>query len=61
MIDSELASYQGLVDQSDKGPIKSRLYDIIDANRDGKITPAEIRAALAKPWHAQFIAQLRKL
>lgn len=58
LIDSELASYQGLVDQSDKGSIKSRLYDIIDANRDGKITPAEIRAALAKPWHAQSISQL---
>lgn len=54
----EKASYQGAIDQSDKGPVRSRLYDIIDTNRDGKMTSEEIQAALKKPWHAQSISQL---
>lgn len=58
LTDSELASYRGLIDQSDKGPVKSRLYEIIDTNRDGQITHGEIKAAIQKPWHAQSIAQL---
>lgn len=56
--DDEKASYQGAIDQSDKGPVRSRLYDIIDTNRDGKMTSEEIQAALEKPWHAQSISQL---
>lgn len=58
LTDAELASYRGLIDQSDKGPVKSRLYDIIDTNRDGDLTDGEIKAAIQKPWHAQSIAQL---
>ncbi|MNQ63945.1 hypothetical protein D3C85_783450 [compost metagenome] len=58
LIDSERASYQGMIDQSDKGPVKQRLYAILDGNGDQKITPDEIRTALGKPWHAQSIAQL---
>lgn len=56
--DDEKTSYQGAIDQSDKGPVRSRLYDIIDTNRDGKMTSEEIQAAPAKPWHAQSISQL---
>ncbi|SDR76265.1 hypothetical protein [Pseudomonas oryzae] len=56
--DDEKVSYQGAIDQSDKGPVRSRLYDIIDTNRNGKMTSEEIRAALEKPWHAQSISQL---
>ncbi len=56
--DNEKASYQGAIDQSDNGPVRSRLYDIIDTNRDGKMTSEEIQAALEKPWHAQSISQL---
>lgn len=56
--DDEKASYQGVIDQSDKGPVRTRLYDIIDSNRDGKMTSKEIQAALEKPWHAQSISQL---
>ena len=58
LIDSERASYQGMIDQSDKGPVKQRLYAILDGNGDQKITPEEIRTALGKPWNAQSIAQL---
>jgi len=56
--DSERASYQGVIDQTDKGPIKQRLISILDSNTDKKITAEEVRAALGKPWHAQSIAQL---
>ena len=56
--DEEKVSYRSLIDQSDNGPVRSRLYDLIDANRDGQMTSDEIRAALAKPWHAQSISQL---
>ena len=34
--DDEKASYQGVVDLADKGPVRSRLYDIIDTNRDAR-------------------------
>jgi hypothetical protein len=56
--EDEQASYQGAIDQSDKGPVRNRLYDIIDTNRDGKMTAEEVKAALEKPWHAQSISQL---
>lgn len=58
LTDEERANYRALVSQEDQGPVKSRLYDIIDTNRDNKLTATEIRNALAKPWHAQSIAQL---
>lgn len=58
LTEDEKASYQGAIDQSDNGPVRSRLYDIIDTNRDGKMTSEEIQAALAKPWHAQSLSQL---
>ena len=58
LTDAERASYGGLIDKADKGPIKSRLVDIIDTNRDGALSTEEIHAALQKPWHAQSIAQL---
>ena len=58
LTDSERASYKGMIDQSDKGPVKQRLYAILDGNGDQKITPEEISTALSKPWHAQSIAQL---
>lgn len=40
------------------GPVKERLYDIIDADQNDKLTVAEIVGALGKPWHAQSISQL---
>jgi len=56
--DSERASYRSMIDQSDTGPIKQRLHDIFDSNKDRKITTEEIRVSLDKPWHAQSMAQL---
>ncbi len=50
--------FRPLADKDDKGPMKSRLYDIIDRNRDGKMTAVELQAALRLPAHAQAISQL---
>ncbi|WP_236200010.1 glycoside hydrolase family 19 protein [Pseudomonas pseudonitroreducens] len=56
------------IDASDKGPVKTRLYDIIDRDRNdkgsdeggrnGKITATEMRDAIRVPAYAQSIAQL---
>ncbi|MBT8769597.1 SH3 domain-containing protein, partial [Metapseudomonas boanensis] len=45
-------------DASDKAPLKSRLYDLIDRDRNGKITADEMVAAISMPASAQSIAQL---
>ena len=56
------ADYQAQISTADHGPVKARLYDIIDGadgtTHDDKLSTTEIRAALAKPWHAQSISQL---
>ncbi|WP_324711338.1 SH3 domain-containing protein [Pseudomonas citronellolis] len=56
--DGEKTNYQAQINQGDSGPIKERLYDIIDTNNDEKLTPEEIRNAIGKPWHAQSISRL---
>jgi predicted chitinase len=50
--------YRPLADKDDKGPMKSRLYEIIDRDRNGKMTAEELQAALRLPAHAQAISQL---
>lgn len=56
--DEEKPNYQAQIDLADKGPIRSRLYDLIDHDGDGKLTPHEIAAALRKPWIAQSFSRL---
>ena len=60
--EAELPDYQAQISTADSGPIKTRLYDIIDGadgtTLDEKLSVAEIRAALSKLWHAQSISQL---
>ncbi|WP_242671616.1 hypothetical protein [Azotobacter chroococcum] len=56
--DEEKPNYQAQIDLADKGPIRSRLHDLIDRDGDGKLAPHEIAAALRKPWFAQSLAQL---
>jgi len=56
--DQQLPRYSGIADSVDQGPIKTRLYDIIDRNRDGQITASELQAALRLPAHAQSLSQL---
>ncbi|TBW10161.1 hypothetical protein E0E52_03880 [Azotobacter chroococcum] len=54
----EKPNYKAQIDLADKGPIRSRLHDLIDHDSDGKLAPHEIAAALRKPWIAQSLAQL---
>lgn len=54
----ELERYGPMADAADKGPLKSRLYDIIDRNRDGIMTAKELQAAISLPALAQSISQL---
>lgn len=56
--EAELERFGPIADSGDKGPIKSRLYDLIDRNRDGKITAVELQAAISLPAHAQSISRL---
>jgi GH24 family phage-related lysozyme (muramidase) len=56
--EAQLERYGALADMGDTGPLKSRLHDIFDRNRDGIITGNEVQAALSLPAHAQSIAQL---
>ena len=60
--EAELPDYQMHISTADNGPIKTRLYDIIDGAdgsvRDDILSVTEIKAALKKPWHAQSISRL---
>lgn len=56
--EGEKTNYQVQISTGDSGPIRERLYSIIDLNEDEKLTPAEISGALTKPWHAQSISRL---
>ena len=56
--EDQLERYGALADRSDKGPMKSRLYDIIDRDHDGKMTADELRDAIGLPAHAQSLSQL---
>ncbi|WP_341520832.1 hypothetical protein AABC73_21295 [Pseudomonas sp. G.S.17] len=56
--EAQLAQYGALADDVDQGPVMSRLFEIIDRDRDGKMSGDEIQAALNLPAHAQSISQL---
>lgn len=46
------------IDQWDQGATQSRLYEMIDSNRDGKLTAKEIQDALRLPAKAQSLSKL---
>ncbi|MHC5350620.1 glycoside hydrolase family 19 protein [Metapseudomonas furukawaii] len=56
--DKELEQWMPYADASDKGPVRQRLLEIIDADGDGTITAREVQEALKVPAHAQSISQL---
>lgn len=62
LTEEEKPDYQAQISTADHGPIKTRLYDIIDGAdgsvRDEKLTVKEIKDAQGKPWHAQSISRL---
>lgn len=53
-------NYRAQINKADGGPILTlaRLHDIIDTDKNGKLSCREIRAALAKPWQTQLLGQL---
>ncbi|OWJ95809.1 hypothetical protein B6S59_08745 [Pseudomonas sp. A46] len=56
--DKELEQWKPFADASDKGPVRQRLLEIIDADGDGTITAREVQEALKVPAHAQSISKL---
>lgn len=59
----ETQSYAALIEEAERGEILSKLYDVIDlpdekGTRDNKLTPAELKTALGKPWLAQQLSLL---
>ncbi|MFP6800923.1 MAG: hypothetical protein VCA39_17650 [Pseudomonas sp.] len=62
LTEEEEPDYQAQISTADHGPIKARLYDIIDGAdgsvRDNILSVKEIKATLSKPWHAQSISRL---
>lgn len=56
--EQELEQWKPLAEASDRGPVRRRLFDLIDADRNGVITAKEIQQALEIPAYAQSISQL---
>lgn len=60
--EAEQTQLQPQITSADKGPLKDRLYKIIDGAdgsvRDNKLSAAEIHAAIGKCWNAQAISRL---
>ncbi|UXV22188.1 hypothetical protein N4P55_12780 [Pseudomonas fluorescens] len=56
--EEQIERHGALADISDNGPLKSRLYDIIDRDHDGKMTAEELQAAISLPAHAQSLSKL---
>lgn len=54
----QVERHGALADMADSGPLKTRLYDMIDRNRDGSMGAEELQSAMALPAHAQSLAQL---
>lgn len=56
--DEEAERLRPRIDARDKSPVIARLYEIIDTDRNGDLSPKEIQTALAIPAKAQSISQL---
>lgn len=56
--EAQCQRFKHLADKDIASPMKQRLYDIIDRNRDGHITANELQTALQLPAHAQAISQM---
>lgn len=61
--EEESQNYAALIEATERGPILSKLHDIIDqpddtGQRDGQLTPSELKTALGKPWLAQQLSLL---
>lgn len=56
--DTQRERFRPWAEKDNKGPMKSRLYEIIDPARQNKMTAEELRPALRLPAHAQAISQM---
>nr|WP_260416116.1 hypothetical protein [Pseudomonas cichorii] len=56
--EDEKLIYSPKASTSAKGPVKERLYSIIDTDNNDRLTIEEIRKALSKPWFSQPISKL---
>jgi len=56
--EEDLARLRPSADEWEQGALQSRLYDIIDRNRDRKMCADEIRTALSIPAHAQALSRI---
>ncbi len=56
--EDELERHGALADTSDRAPVRSRLYDIIDRDKNGTMTAEELRVAIGLPAQAQSLSQL---
>ena len=58
LTEEERATYQLSVVTAGASPATQALYTILDRNGDKKLSAAEIREALSKPWCAQSISHV---
>ncbi len=58
LTEEQLRRYGPMADAGDKGPIKERLFDLIDRDGDRNITVEELRAVMRIPAHAQALSRL---
>lgn len=58
LTDEQLRRYGPMADAGDKGPIKERLFDLVDSDRDKNITVEQLRAVIRIPAHAQALSRL---
>ena len=56
--DSEKETFLPKANASTCGPLKERLYSIVNTDKNEKLTLAEIRGALAKPWFSQVTSKM---
>ncbi|MBV7476781.1 hypothetical protein [Pseudomonas sp. PDM31] len=56
--EEERERYRAIAEKDDKGPMKTRLYEIIGRKPDGTLTTDELKAALERPADAQLISQM---
>lgn len=58
LTEEQIRRYGPMADAGDKGPIKERLFDLIDSDRDKNLTMEEMRAVMRIPAHAQALSRL---
>lgn len=51
-------NFEAKADRAKEGALFQKLYDVLDTDKDEKLSTAELRAALRKPWLAQTLSRL---